>query len=310
MRRKPVWAIVTLAVVIIVIGWYLKTQQQLLSVFAHISLIKALYLVVLRLLFLVINGLVLREFALKFGIKLVMKEWLGLSMVTTMGNYITPFSGGMVVRAAYLKSRYKFSYAKFMALLASNYLIAFWTVGFVGIFTLLTLEQNKEYYWQILVFFILVVVSISILVLRPIAKLPWKNRLVETVNKSIEGWNLIKSDGQLLFRLMIYTLINIALNSASIWMAYAALGYPIFFRNALLVGLLTFFSLLIRITPGNLGIQEAIVSFSSGLFGFDTGLGLLAALLMRGCTLIWVFTFGPIFSFILTRELASFEEDG
>jgi hypothetical protein len=71
---------------------------------------------------------------------------------------------------------------------------------------------------------------------------------------------------------------------------------------------MTSFSLLVRITPGNLGIQEAVVSLSSGLLGIGTGQGLLVSLLIRVATMIPTFTLGPVFSFLLTRKLAISQE--
>jgi uncharacterized membrane protein YbhN (UPF0104 family) len=304
MKVKQVWSIILLALVIAAVAWYLNSQRQLLSAFRRVSFLAILYLVGTRLLFLGTNGLFLREFASRFDVELTPKEWFGLSVVTTMGNYITPLSGGMVARAAYLKQRHRLPYAQFVTLLASNYLINFWVIGFVGVLTLLTLGRALQLYWQILVFFVAVVISISALALFPTVRLPWKNRIAKTVNTSLKGWGLVKSDRLLLTKLGGYTLINIFLNGLSFWIAYDALGSRVSFRSALLVGMLTSFSLLIRITPGNLGIQGAIASLSSGLLGAGAGQGLLAALLIRGATLIPAFTLGPIFSFLLTREAA------
>lgn len=304
MKGRRFWSIVVLVLVIAAIAWYLNSQRQLLSAFRRVSFLAIFYLVGIRLLFLGTNGLFLREFASRFDVRLTLKEWLGLSVVTTMGNYITPLSGGMIARAAYLKQRHRLPYAQFVTLLASNYLINFWVIGVVGILTLLTFGTAIQLYWQVLVCFTTVIVSISALVLFPTVKLPWKNRIAKTVNTSLEGWSLVKSDRVLITKLVIYTLINIFLNGLSFWIAYDALGSRISFRSALLVGLLTSFSLLVRITPGNLGIQEAVVSLSSGLLGIGAGQGLLAALLIRGATLIPAFTLGPLFGFLLSRKLA------
>jgi uncharacterized membrane protein YbhN (UPF0104 family) len=176
-------------------------------------------------------------------------------------------------------------------------------VGVVGALALLTFGKAMWAYWQLFVFFIAVVISISALILFPAARLPWENRIAKALNAALAGWELVKNDQVLLAKLVAYTLVNISLNALCIWVAYDALGFPVPFRSALLVGLLTSFSLLIGITPGNLGIQEAVVSLSSGLLGIGTGQGLLAALLVRGATILPAFTLGPIFSFSLIHTL-------
>jgi uncharacterized membrane protein YbhN (UPF0104 family) len=177
-------------------------------------------------------------------------------------------------------------------------------IGVVGMGTLLTFGDTIQLYWQVLVFFAAVVAAILALIVSPTVRLPWKNRIAKMVNTALDGWSLVKNDQGLLTRLVGLTLANIVLSGVSFWVAYDALGSRIPFRSALLVGLLTSFSLLVRITPGNLGIQEAIISLSSGLLGIGTAPGLLAALLIRGTTLIPAFTLGPVFSLLLTRKLA------
>ena len=94
-------------------------------------------------------------------------------------------------------------------------------------------------------------------------------------------------------------------NGLSFWIAYNALGTAVPFTSAFLVSLFVSFSLLINITPGNLGIQEIIVGLSSGLLGIGAGLGLAAALLVRASAMLIAFSLGPIFSVFLTRKLGA-----
>ena len=305
MKLGRSWSIVVLVLVLAGVALYLNSQPELLAALRNMPLEAVLWLVVLRLLFLGTNGLFLRDSACKFGVRLRPREWFGLSMVTTMGNYIAPFSGGMIARAAYLKRRHSFPYAQFVTLLASNYLVNFWVIGVVGTLALSTFGAELRFYWQVMVFFAAVVVSISALVVFPSITLPWDNRLVQHVNTSLQGWALIKKDMPLLTRLVAFALVNIVLNGFSFWVAYGALGSPVSFRGALLVGLLAAFSILVNVTPGNLGVQEAVVSLSSELLGMGVGQGLLVALLIRAATLILVLTLGPIFGFLLTRELSA-----
>lgn len=305
MRDRRSWSIVVLVLVIAGIALYLNSQREVLAALEDISLKAIVYLVALRVLFLGTNGLFLRTFALKFGVHLRPREWFGLSVVTTMGNYIAPFSGGMLARAAYLKRRHAFPYARFVTLLASNYLVNFWVIGVVGILALATFGVALRSYWQVLVFFAAVVASISALTVFPSITLPWGSRLVQHVNTSLQGWAIIKKDAALLSRLVAFTLINVALNGLSFWVAYGALGSWVSFRVALLVGLLAAFSILLNVTPGNLGVQEAVIGLSSRLLGTGVGEGLLVALLIRASTLVPVLALGPLFSFLLTRELGA-----
>ena len=306
MIKRRIWSLSALIFIIAAIVLYIGLQRHLLVSIQNVSLSALSYLIMIRVVFLVLNGILLREFALKYRITLMPKEWFGLSVVTTMGNFITPFSGGLIARATYLKHRYAFSYAKFASLLTANYLIYFEVIAIAGLVTLMASPEKPIYYWQLALFFVMVIIIVSTLFMFPSSKrLPWHNRLATIINDSLEGWVLIKSDKILLGKLMLYTFVSILLHGFSFWIAFFALkGEAVSFGPVFLVSLLSIFSLIGNITPGNLGIQEAIASISSEILGIGAGLGLLASLLIRVATLIPTFTLGPIFSFVLTRELA------
>lgn len=301
-NKRQLTSLAILIIIIVGLGFYLKANEELLSSLSKISLASVLWLIAIRILFMATNGLFLHAFAAKFGVHLSPKEWFGLAVVTTMGNYITPFSGGLIARAAYLKRRHAFPYAQFAASLAANYLVTFWIIGVIGLLAMITLVPAGLFSWAVTLWFSGVTIALSILTMLPAVRLPGSNRLVRTINTVMEGWTLVRKDSLLLMRLALYTLINVLLNGLSFWLAYHALKIPISFAAALLISLLAVFSILVNVTPGNLGLQEAVISLSSGLLGAGVGQGLLVALLIRATTLAPAFSLGPIFSFWLAQE--------
>jgi len=304
-KTGQVLSILVFVAVACIIGLYLKSNDDLLRPILNISLVNALWLITLTVMLIAMNGLFLKVFAAKFGIGLYFWEWFGLAMITTMGNYLTPLSGGLVARATYLKHRHAFPYAKFLTLITANYLVVFWVVGITGILTILVFWNSSRFFWQITLFFVSVVIAVSALVMIRTAKMPGNNRLTKLLNTALDGWDLIKNDKSLLVKLIIYSLINIILNGFLFLVAYKAMGCAVPFSTALLVSLLSVFSLFVKVTPGNFGIQEAIISLSSEMVGAGAGIGLLVSLLIRAALLIPVFILGPIFSFLLTRELTA-----
>jgi len=304
MRKKRIWSFIATVIIATLIIIYIYHQPYSLEPLKNISLFVLICLIISRILFQITNGLILREIASKFNIKLTIKEWLGLPFVTAMGNYITPFSGGMIARASYLKYRHNFPYARFVSVLGANYLIYFGVAGVAGIITLMLSLGKFDLYWELLIFFLGVVLVISTLAMLPAIKIPGNNWLVVSLNNAVDGWALIKKDPFLLVKLVLYTLANILLNGISFWLAFVALSdISLSLGTIFIISLVSSFSILIRITPGNLGVFESIVSLSSGVLGVGTGLGLMAALLIRAASVIPIFTLGPIFSVVLTREL-------
>lgn len=301
MARRYVSVLVFITILALIV-LYLSHQQDLLKSLSNITLSLAIALITLRLLIMGLNGLFLHIFALKFGVNLRSLEWFGLAAVTTMGNYITPLSGGLVVRAAYLKHRHHLPYVQFTTLLASNYIVMFWLIGIAGLVTLWWLGEISQTTWPILILFGGVVVAITIFVFLPPLQLPEGNRLSNVINTLSEGWKHVRSDRILLTKLAVCTLLVILINGLSFWVGYLALGFQLSLLEAMLLGLVAAFSIFINITPGSFGIQEAMVSLSSELLGAGAGQGLLVVLLIRAATIVSAFTLGPIFSIWLTAQ--------
>ena len=298
-----------LFIIISLMGLYLWNQRELLEALRNITFFIALILILLRLVIMALNGLFLHIFALKFDVRLRTLEWFGLAAVTTMGNYITPLSGGLVARAAYLKHRHQLPYTKFTTLLASNYIVMFWLIGLTGLLILGWLRLYEIDKWPVILLFGVVVVGISIFVLLPPVYFHSKNRWLQTINTLTEGWQQIRKDKGLLFKLTVCTFLVIVVNGLSFWVGYQALGISVSFSVGLLLGLVAAFSIFINITPGSLGVQEAMVSLSSELLGAGAGQGLLVVLLIRAATMVSAFTLGPIFTIWLTNQVQS-EETG
>lgn len=300
------WRLISLLVGFVIlfgIVWFLFANFELVTLLTDISLVWIAILVLLRVLFLGINGLFLRACALRLGVKLCFWEWIGLPFVTTMGNYITPLSGGMLARAAYLKHKHQLPYSQFLSLLSANYLIIFGAAGLVGLVTIGVLPAATANRLILAAFFSIVTFGIILLLLLPDVRLPGSWRIVRFINQTLEGWTVVKSDRQLLVELFAFSFASVLLNAFTFWAAYRALQLPVTWQTAVLISLATVFSVLLTVTPGNLGVREAIIGLVSELTGAGIGEGLIVALLIRGTTLVSAFTLGPLFSFLLTQRL-------
>ena len=298
--------IISLAVFFIAatgIGFYLKHNPGLIGYLWNISPWSMILLFLVTVATLAANGLCLRIFARKFSIYLKWKEWFGLASVTAMGNYLTPFSGGLVARAAYLKHRYDFPYAHFLAMLAANYMIAFAVISVTGIVTALTRTGTESYSWPVLFFFLATLSTILLVSYLPSMAAGKQHRLLRLVQPALEGFDIIRRDRVLWGKLIALTVFNVAAGGILFFVAFASIGFAVPFTVALLIYLLTSFTLLINITPGNLGVQEAAASLAAAILGAGADMGFLAALIIRAVTILSAFALGPIFSYLLSKEL-------
>ncbi len=303
--KRIAWPVFSIAIVLVVISVFLYRERDTLATLQGISVRFIFLLIFIQSAVLVVNGIALRILSTKLNVHLKIKEWLGLSFMTTLGNMITPFSGGLIARAAYLKHRHGFSYAQFIMSLAANYLISFIMVSVTGLVVLTVFHRHFAFFWELTGVFLITAFILAALVLAPPRELTWTNRLAQNINDAIRGWNYIKGDRTLIMRLSLCTMMNILLGGAMYQVAYRSCGLAVPFDSALLVGLLASYSILINVTPGNFGIQEAIVAVSSGLLGMGAAYGVIVSLLLRLTGLLVAFTLGAAFSYVLSRELSA-----
>jgi uncharacterized membrane protein YbhN (UPF0104 family) len=137
----------------------------------------------------------------------------------------------------------------------------------------------------------------------PAIEIPGRGRLSRGLRDALRGWSLLKSDRRLLAQLAVLTAVNSTVNAVSFQVAYQALGALLPFADALLITLLSALTIVVSITPGNLGVQEAVVGLTSGLLGGNVDQGVLASLLIRVGALLPAFGLGPVFSALLARRL-------
>lgn len=306
--KPPVNRWLTLLVLLVVgvgIGLYLRGNAGYLESVRGVSWGALALLVGLRFLFLLLNGVTLKLFVRRFGIELRWPEWVGLTFATTLGNYITPFSGGLVARASYLKAKHRLPFSRFAALLGASYVVIFAVSALMGLLLLIWLQAWGRGGLLLGLFFVAVLAGLLVVLVVP---LEWfagrNNRFLQTLQAILLGWQQLRSDTALLAQLFGITLLSMGLNGVAFWVAYRALGQTaVSFPAAMLVSLSDVYSVLVNLTPGNLGIREALVGVTSELIALGAAEGLLVALLLRIGTLVTVFTLGPIFSIWLARQV-------
>jgi uncharacterized protein (TIRG00374 family) len=303
-RTARILSFILLLAALAAIALYIRAHGDSLRAVSRLSIRDGALLFVLGVFTIAVNGLFLKTFAAKYQVNLLAKEWFGLAAVTTMGNYLTPFSGGMIARAAYLKKRHSLSYSKFATLLAANYLLVYLVIALAGILLICLSPSSAGYSRALLLFFAGVAGLILVLLKVKRVHRNVTNRYVEALNHALQGWEEMMKDRILAVKILFLTAVNITAGALLFYIAFGALGFPVTFTTALLIYLITSFSLLINVTPGNFGVQEAVSSFAAAMLGAGAGLGLMAALMIRVATMAAAFTLGPLFGMLLAREMA------
>ena len=277
----------------------------------EISLPALLALLALSMLILVVLGLQFRFTVSIFRLNLPAREWIGLTAINTMFNYYLPARGGLLVRGAYLKRKFNFPFSQYASLVASSQLLVLANAAALGMVTLglSSLHVRDEGFLRLLLIF-LVIFAGSVLGYRliPIAG--------NTEFASGPGWfkQLLRNfaDGFLCWKRqarakLYFSLITLALMflwSLRLFGCFLALSAPVGFNKIMLIQALLSASLVVSITPGNLGVKEGITAIISNLVSVDPSIAILASLLDRALAVLITFGMGLVFSHILLREVS------
>jgi uncharacterized protein (TIRG00374 family) len=298
--------ILATTILVLFIVWSGVYAYQHRGDFSDIKLANPGFAAILLCLFIIIYysiGIVNNELQKAFSIRMSMSESFALSIVTGFYNMITPFRGGMAVRALYLKRKYNFTYVNFMASLSAVYVLTFLVASFLGIISTLCIYFEKGIFsWIVFVVFD----AVFLLMLGMVCLSPkinnkdnkWLNKLVDVIN----GWHLIRNNKRLIIVTCLITAFQVFLGALMFLLQFRVFGIKVSFASAVFLSAISNLSILIGITPGNLGVQEAVTVFSAATIGISATQSLSAALLGRAVSLVVFFTLGPIFSYMLMRN--------
>lgn len=303
MNKRKIFQIIILLGLFVLFGIYFL---QNFNEFRQLKIINQIYLIpifILILLFLTTNGIVLKYFLEPFKIKLKFKEWFGLSIITTMGNYLTPFRGGAISRAAYLKKKHKFSYTYFLSSLAGIYVIVFLINSFIGILTMLILWLYLGLFNLLLtlIFSIIFLVLLAIITFSPKLK-KTKYKIINKIIEVINGWHKIKSNKKVLLIITLASFINIIIMILVMFLEFKVFGIDVTLLDTLLLSIVSTLTLFVSITPGSIGIKEALVAATATIISISTTHALVISILDRFINIVIVLMLGPVFSYLLLKK--------
>jgi len=286
--------IVTLSLLVLYVYKNIDEFKQLITLHSYYLL----PLIFLTFIGLFLNGYILDILLTPFKIKLKTKEKLLLPVLTNFYNYITPFRGGMAARAIYLKKKYKFTYTDFLGATLAVYLLAFFIASLAAIISLLLTKFNL----LIFIFLLIIFVTLTLIILiSPTFKLT-KYNIINKFIRVINDWNLIKKNKPVIYKTFIISLIQLILSTTSVLLCYKVLGIDIEFTKALFIASISSLSIVIAITPGNLGIGDAISVFSANLVGIELTQAVAATIIGRAVGLLLIFIIGPIATYYLLKK--------
>lgn len=300
---KTILSITIILIILALAGYYIVKN---LSSFEQIKLVNPLWFIPLVALLLInyfFIGVQTKVLIEPLGVKLKNMEAYMLSIVNGFYNLITPARGGMVVKAIYLNKKHQFSYSNFFSSLAGMYVITFFVGSLLGIISLLCISAIYGFFnWIILALLLCLFLPLLwIIVFTPEFK-ETKYKFINYFIKVANGWNLIRKEKKIVKTCILVTIYSLISGTISLIISYYIFGIHLSIINALFLASISSIAILIHLTPAGLGINEAIIVFSSLAIGITPVQSISVAILSRVVQIIPLFTLGPIFSYKLLKH--------
>lgn len=236
------------------------------------------------------NGLFTKWTAETFSQKISTGEGLYISVLSAIGNFFGPLLGGASIRAVYLKKYHNLSYSNFTSTLMGYYIISFVASSLLALASLSILPKTRQSWTLIFVFILWLILLLSLLFIR----LPKKERLtffdknkasrfiLKVVYEVEEGWQVILKDRGLLLKLVTLATLSLFATLFVVTVEFTILGIGLNFAAVGLYSALVSLSLLVSITPGAIGIREAILILLSSTIGVTNNEIVQIAIIDRG----------------------------
>ncbi len=277
---KKVLSYALLVGFIVYLGFYIFGHANDFRALLDVPVQYLFFIAIAHIVIIFFNGLFIKLTIEPFDKVIGYEESFFVSVLTAAGNYFFPVGAGTGIKAVYLKKKFKLAYTDFMSTLSGNYILVFLINSFLGLMALFVLKDRAPNAQVYILGLVLGGIFISMLILAfygfPKTIISWLSRrksikrVADLIAQVLRGWNIITEHKTLMWKLMSVTLGNFLITMIIVKLATTSLGFSIGFWPLVLYTALGALSLLLNVTPGSIGIREAIFIFSSAVLGLTT----------------------------------------
>lgn len=302
-RLRMVLSLAVLTGVIAIGVWYVVGHLDAFKRILEIDPLSFAELSVLCLAAIWISGLHVSVLVRIFGARLGGWEAFGLSAVNTMANFYFT-KAGMATKGFYLKRIHNFSYTHFVSTLAGAYVVSLVTYGGMGVLLYLWANAGKTYRIEVFAIFGALIAGGLLPLVLPKIQGRVRRFLPEKVQRVMDGWEQVRRHRGNLAALSALTAVYVLIGGFRLFVAYHALGYQVGVLPCLVISTIQAMTVIFTLTPGAVGIRQALVGYGSELLDIGATQGVVASTIDHGVGTLWVFIVGIIFTnYIWVRHM-------
>lgn len=301
-RNKKLISLALLGAIFFLLFIYLRDRREGLRLLLDLSVGNIALLVAAAVLFKIALGFNFKVVISFFDISLSFVQWLGLTCMASMANYLLPAKAGFAAQAVYLKKEFGLRYANFLNSVTGFYAVGFLVNAIVGTLLSIVLVTRKVDSGSFIFTFFLCVFVFTAVFIFIIYHFPKISSKAGILKGFFEGFKYFHNKPATIFYLALTQVGVIIAISLRLMIAFRVLGINMDIVSATIIALITSFSIILSITPGNLGIKEALIMFSASAFGVDPAQGIIVAMLDRMVDVVVSFSTGYGFTYYLTNR--------
>jgi uncharacterized membrane protein YbhN (UPF0104 family) len=241
------------------------------------------------------------------SLKLPVSLWEGLLLTAAgaFGNYL-PMRLGTFVRAHYLKQVHRLGYARFGGLTGLRSLltlIAAGCAGLVGLGAIYTRDRGGGSLELAVLFFAMIALPIA-LMLVPLPKWPWIPRRIRgAAHDFSDGYEELRRQPRVGVYVVLLFLAQYALIGLRFLISGSVVGAQMDVIVVMMMAPLAALMQFASITPGGLGLREAVMGYVSMSLGYSFADGVFIGAIDRAVLLLVTGVFGGLAFALLWRVI-------
>lgn len=239
------------------------------------------------------------------GCKLAPRDIFFFPYMQSLWGVLIPFQGASVFAVFYLKKHYSFHMTQSAAMILFLYLFNVVFGGLAGVIYSLCAETFSV---MLFVFALagvcspLFLYAVNLLLLKYSAAFPVPESIREIIVSFFKSFDILLQNIKNITVLLFFQILRQVCWGVAFVILARQLVADVGFLWGYLVAVSQELSLIVKFTPGNLGMNEAVTAFVSHLTGIPAATGLLTAVIASLLSLVQILIFGGIGSFMVLRN--------
>jgi len=277
-KYLPIFVIIT---VILLFVYYIYDNFSRLHYLLNFSTSSLIIILVLSIVLILGRGATNCIIYRLFSVKLSFIEGSGIAVLNRLGNLL-PFSGGLIAKGMYLKTKHNLSYGHYFPATITLFIAFLGINGLIGLLSLAYLTNGfRENTSLILLigFGIMLLGTLLLWIPLPINIFPQKWQ--ELLQKIKQGWQGLGQNKTAFLLICVLQVILVSTMAARLYLIFQMLSQNAGYLHCLLFCSASILTRFVTIAPGGIGAREAIVGGSGYVLGFEFGMSALAVMIDR-----------------------------